>query len=68
METRKRITLDEDYGDAKKGSVFVRGDLSYGVPEYYEARGQTDAKMWYWKQGTEKRENKFLHANSLKLK
>jgi len=66
METRKTIILNEDYGDAKKGSVFIRGDLSHGVPEYHKIRGKNDPKKWYWREGYDKSENRFISAAAIK--
>lgn len=59
------IKLKYDHGTAKKGEVFIRGDLSHGIPNYYLEKGETDEKKWYWAKDSKKEENRFLPASAI---
>ena len=64
---KEEITLQFDHGTAKKGEVFIRGDLLHGVPKYYAEKDEQDATKWYWAKNSAKEDNRFLHINSINI-
>ena len=63
----KKIRLLQDVGTSKAGTIFVRGDLSFGVPKYYK-HINSEPKDWYWEEGSEEEENLFLFKTTLAKK
>ena len=61
----EEIKLTKDISErSPKGTIFVRGDLSHGIPDYYKNKS-FEPKDWYWKKDTKKEDNEFLSANLL---
>ena len=56
-----KIKLLVEHGTARAGDIFIRGDYSFGVPDYY--KGKSTDKEWFWKQGSEKRDSEFLPSS-----
>ena len=63
----ERIQLTQDHGNAKKGEIFVRGDLSHGVPDYHKATDDNPTE-WYWAENSTKDELRFLYYKTINPK
>lgn len=58
----KEIILLKDFGQAKKGSIFIQG--LHGRP-YHECHKNTKPNDWYWEKNRSKNENCFIHKNCI---
>ena len=52
----KEITLKEDYGEAKKGIIYVKG--LHETPDFYKNTNCKDD--FYWEKGSKREDNRFL--------
>jgi len=59
----KEITLNQDVGSAKKGTVFIQG--LHGIPDSTDYWKGHSASSFYWEKGTKKEDNAFLKENWL---
>lgn len=44
-------------------NVFIQG--LHGIPDYYKSNKDTKIKDWYWKKGTQKKDQEFLNKKWL---
>lgn len=58
----ERVKLLVMHGNAEIGTIFVRGDLSHGVPDFSDYKNDKP-EDWYWAENTKKEELEFLPAS-----
>lgn len=42
-----------------EGKTFIQG--LHGIPDYYAERGEKNVEDWYWLEGSNKEDHKFLN-------
>jgi len=60
----KEIILQNDFGKAKAGEIYVQG--LHGVPDLYYSAGDRDPDEWYWKKDSEKKDQDFIFYKNIK--
>lgn len=58
----KEVKLLVKHGQAEIGEIFIRGDLSHGVPDFHAYKSDKP-KEWYWAKGSKKEDLRFLPAS-----